>query len=160
ADGEIEVRGELVMLRSTFEAYNEAHTDKPLINPRNAAAGTVRAKDPAAVADRRLRLFALDLDAATVAQGGHDVEEALRKLGFDPAPMRHCTTVDEVLAAIGEIEAGRDRLDYDLDGAVVRLADREAYRAAGVRTSSPRGAIAYKFPPEERTTKLLDVVWD
>jgi DNA ligase (NAD+) len=160
ADGEIEVRGELVMLRSTFEAYNEAHTDKPLINPRNAAAGTVRAKDPAAVADRRLRLFAFDLDAATVAQGGHDVEEALRKLGFDPAPMRHCTTVDEVLAAIGEIEAGRDRLDYDLDGAVVRLADREAYRAAGVRTSSPRGAIAYKFPPEERTTKLLDVVWD
>ncbi len=57
-----EVRGELVMLRSTFAAYNAAHPDKPLINPRNAAAGTLRAKDPAVVAERRLRFFAFDLE--------------------------------------------------------------------------------------------------
>ena len=63
AGGRVEVRGEPVMLRSTFAAYNEAHPDKPLINPRNAAAGTVRAKDPAMVAERRLRFFAFDLDA-------------------------------------------------------------------------------------------------
>src|ERR687895_1105411 len=59
--GTVEVRGELIMLRSTFAAYNAAHPDKPLINPRNAAAGTVRAKDPAVVAERRLRFFAFDL---------------------------------------------------------------------------------------------------
>src|SRR5918998_3990862 len=59
ADGRVEVRGEAVMLRSTFAAYNEAHRDKPLINPRNAAAGTVRAKDPAAVAERRGCLFSV-----------------------------------------------------------------------------------------------------
>ena len=66
-DGRIEVRGELVMLRSTFAAYNKAHPDKPLINPRNAAAGTIRAKDPAQVAERRLRFFAFDLDAGDAA---------------------------------------------------------------------------------------------
>jgi len=158
--GDIEARGELLMLRSTFDAYNKAHPDKPLINPRNAAAGTVRAKDPKTVVGRRLRFFAFDLDAADVEAGGHDLEEALRRLGFRSASMRHCRTADEVLAEIAEIEERRDALDYDLDGAVLRLADREAYAAAGVRTSSPRGALAFKYPPEERTTTLLDVVWD
>ena len=60
--GRVEVRGEAVMLRSTFAAYNEAHPDKPLINPRNAAAGTIRAKDPATVSERRLHFFAFDLE--------------------------------------------------------------------------------------------------
>src|ERR671916_3008596 len=64
ATGRVEVRGEGVMLRSTFAAYNEAHPDKPLINPRNAAAGTVRGKDPATVAGRELYFFAFDLDAS------------------------------------------------------------------------------------------------
>src|SRR4051794_12632583 len=78
AGGRVEVRGELVMLRSTFAAYNAAHADKPLINPRNAAAGTVRAKDPAAVAERRLHFFAFDLDAS---EGAHtDLEEGLKSL--------------------------------------------------------------------------------
>src|SRR3712207_2779017 len=70
ASGRVEVRGELVMLRSTFAAYNARHADKPLINPRNAAAGTQRAKDPAVVAERRLRFFAFDLDSA----GGADAD--------------------------------------------------------------------------------------
>ena len=73
--GRVEVRGELVMLRSTFAAYNKAHPDKPLINPRNAAAGTVRAKDPAVVAERRLRFFAFDLFAEDGAEA--DLEAAL-----------------------------------------------------------------------------------
>ncbi len=63
AGGRVEVRGEAVMLRSTFAAYNAAHVDKPLINPRNAAAGTIRAKDPATVSERRLQFFAFDLDS-------------------------------------------------------------------------------------------------
>ena len=90
AEGVVEVRGELVMLRSTFAAYNAAHPDKPLINPRGAAAGTIRAKDPAQVAERRLRFFAFDL---ATDDGEHaDVEAALRALGFDAADMRHCET--------------------------------------------------------------------
>ena len=158
AGGRVEVRGELVMLRSTFAAYNEAHPDKPLINPRNAAAGTVRAKDPAVVAERRLRFFAFDLHTTN---GVHDdLELALGTLGFEAADMRHCDDADAALEVIAAIEAERNRLDYDLDGAVLRLADRGAYAAAGTRANSPRGALAYKFAAEEKTTVLSDVIWD
>ena len=158
ADGRVEVRGELVMLRSTFAAYNAAHPDKPLINPRGAAAGTIRAKDPAVVAERRLRFFAFDLDGA---DGVHaDVEAGLRTLGFEAAEMRHCDDAAAAQAVIGAIEAGRNELDYDVDGAVLRLADRNAYAAAGTRANSPRGALAFKYAAEEKTTVLADVVWD
>ncbi|HWM08468.1 MAG TPA: NAD-dependent DNA ligase LigA, partial [Solirubrobacteraceae bacterium] len=156
--GTVEVRGELIMLRSTFAAYNAAHPDKPLINPRNAAAGTVRAKDPAVVAERRLRFFAFDL---YTTNGVHDdLEAALRALGFDAADMRHCDDAAAAQEVIAAIEAERNELDYDLDGAVLRLADRGAYAAAGTRANSPRGALAYKFAAEEKTTVLADVVWD
>jgi DNA ligase (NAD+) len=154
----IEVRGELVMLRSTFAAYNEAHPDKPLINPRNAAAGTVRAKDPKTVEERRLRFFAFDLE--TAGEVHDDLEAGLKALGFDAADMRHTDTAEQAQATISEIESTRNELDYDLDGAVLRLADRTAYAAAGTRSSSPRGALAFKFAAEEKTTILADVIWD
>src|SRR6476659_6113875 len=86
AEGTTEVRGELVMLRSTFAAYNAEHVDKPLINPRNAAAGTIRAKDPATVKGRNLRFFAFDLYVEDGASA--DLEKALGDLGFDAADMR------------------------------------------------------------------------
>jgi DNA ligase (NAD+) len=158
ASGRVEVRGELVMLRSTFAAYNAAHADKPLINPRGAAAGTLRAKTAAAVEGRRMRFFAFDLDTSDGAQA--DLEDALRTLGFDAADMRHCDDAAAAQAVISEIEETRDELDYDLDGAVLRLADRNAYAAAGTRSNSPRGALAFKFAAEEKTTVLADVVWD
>jgi DNA ligase (NAD+) len=158
ADGRTEVRGELVMLRSTFAAYNAEHPDKPLINPRNAAAGTIRAKDPATVKGRDLRFFAFDLYVEDGASA--DLEKALRDLGFDAADMRHCDDAEAAQAVIGEIEETRNDLDYDLDGAVLRLADRGAYAAAGTRSNSPRGALAFKFAAEEKTTVLADVVWD
>src|SRR5215204_1692592 len=158
APGRAEVRGELVMLRSTFAAYNAAHPDKPLINPRGAAAGTIRAKDPAVVAERRLEFFAFDLDTSDGARA--DVEDALRTLGFAAADMRHCDDAAAAQEAIAAIEARRGELDYDLDGAVLRLADRNAYAAAGTRSNSPRGALAFKYAAEEKTTLLSDVVWD
>jgi DNA ligase (NAD+) len=153
----VEVRGEAVMLRSTFAAYNAAHPDKPLINPRNAAAGTLRAKDPATVAERRLQFLAFDLltDSADT-----DLERALTEMGFTVADMRHCDDAAAAQAVISTIEQQRNELDYDLDGAVLRLADRGAFAAAGTRSSSPRGALAFKFAAEEKTTVLADVVWD
>ena len=158
AEARTEVRGELVMLRSTFASYNAAHPDKPLINPRGAAAGTLRAKDPAVVAERRMRFFAFDLDTA---DGAHaDLEAALRTLGFEAADMRHCDDAAAAQEAIASIEARRNELDYDLDGAVLRLADRNAYAAAGTRSNSPRGALAFKYAAEEKTTVLAEVVWD
>ncbi|WP_328387601.1 NAD-dependent DNA ligase LigA [Nocardia sp. NBC_00416] len=159
APGRVEVRGEAVMLRSTFLAYNTAHPDKPLINPRNAAAGTLRAKDPATVAERRLQFFGFDLD--TSAGGAAvDLGEGLRALGVAGARMQVCAAAEQAQAAITAIEQGRNDLDYDIDGAVLRLADRDAYAAAGTRSNSPRGALAFKFAAEEKTTLLNDVVWD
>ncbi|WP_033262837.1 NAD-dependent DNA ligase LigA [Amycolatopsis vancoresmycina] len=159
APGRVEVRGEAVMLRSTFAAYNTAHPDKPLINPRNAAAGTLRAKDPATVAERRLRFFAFDLYTEPDSAAA-DLGSALHALGFTAADMRRCADAAAAQDVIGEIERQRNDLDYDLDGAVLRLASRDAYAAAGTRSSSPRGALAFKFAAEEKTTVLADVVWD
>ncbi|MGN2637703.1 NAD-dependent DNA ligase LigA [Nocardia takedensis] len=157
--GRVEVRGEAVMLRSTFLAYNTAHPDKPLINPRNAAAGTLRAKDPATVAERRLQFFGFDLDTS---DGGAavDLAEGLHALGVAGAEMRLSTDAEQAQAAITEVESTRNDLDYDIDGAVLRLADRDAYAAAGTRSNSPRGALAFKFAAEEKTTLLREVIWD
>ncbi len=155
-EGRVEVRGEAVMLRSTFAAFNAAHPDRQLVNPRSGAAGTLRQKDPAKAADRRLRLFAFDLHPT----GEGDVEEALRRLGLEPPAMIHAATAEEAMAAIREIEAGRADSDADLDGAVLRLADPQAFAAAGARSNSPRGALAFKYAAEEKTTVLLDVIWD
>jgi DNA ligase (NAD+) len=105
-----------------------------------------------------MRFFAFDLDTSDGAQA--DLEDALRTLGFDAADMRHCDDAAAAQAVISEIEETRDELDYDLDGAVLRLADRNAYAAAGTRSNSPRGALAFKFAAEEKTTVLADVVWD
>ncbi|WP_405497515.1 NAD-dependent DNA ligase LigA [Nocardia sp. NBC_00511] len=157
--GRVEVRGEAVMLRSTFNAYNAAHADKPLINPRNAAAGTLRAKDPATVAERRLQFFGFDLDTAD-EHAADDLGEGLGALGIAGADMRVCADAEQAQAAITAIEQGRNDRDYDLDGAVLRLADRNAYAAAGTRSNSPRGALAFKFAAEEKTTLLREVIWD
>ncbi|MFJ4653215.1 NAD-dependent DNA ligase LigA [Nocardia sp. NPDC088792] len=157
--GRVEVRGEAVMLRSTFGAYNAAHPDKPLINPRNAAAGTLRAKDPATVAERRLQFFGFDLDISD-GDAVADLEDGLQALGIAGAQMAHCADAEQAQAAITAIEQGRNELDYDLDGAVLRLADRDAYAAAGTRSNSPRGALAFKFAAEEKTTLLREVIWD
>ncbi|HKN51101.1 MAG TPA: NAD-dependent DNA ligase LigA, partial [Amycolatopsis sp.] len=159
APGRVEVRGEAVMLRSTFAAYNTVHPDKPLINPRNAAAGTLRAKDPATVAERRLRFFAFDLDTDPDSTEG-DLDRALQAIGFTAADMRRCADAESAQQVIAAIEQQRNELDYDLDGAVLRLANRDAYAAARTRSNSPRGALAFKFAAEEKTTVLADVVWD
>jgi DNA ligase (NAD+) len=154
APGRVEVRGEAVMPRSTWSAYNDAHPDKPLTNPRSGAAGTLMQKDPeaAARAGRILRFlaFGADRDGAAVD---------LAELPFEAAAQTICEDADAVIAAIEAIGARRDGLDYDIDGAVVRLHEPAAFDAAGFNSAEPRGAIAFKYPPEEKLTKLLAVEW-
>jgi len=154
APGRIEVRGEAVMLRSTWQAYNERHPDKTLTNPRSGAAGTLMQKDPVAAAEagRLLRFFAFGAE-----REGEDVDPTA--FGFELAAQVVSADADEILAAIHAIGARRDGLDYDIDGAVVRLHEPAAFAAAGFNSAEPRGAIAFKFPPEEKLTKLLEVTW-
>jgi DNA ligase (NAD+) len=159
ASGRVEVRGEAVMLRSVWEAYNDTHPDKPLTNPRNAAAGTLVHKSPEACVSegRTLRFFAFDLDAPDVGDG--DVSAELRELGFEVPDVFEAGTAEDVTSAIEQIAERRTSYDFDIDGAVVRLASLRAYAAAGATSSAPRGALAWKYPAEERTTKLKDVTW-
>lgn len=155
-EGRIEVRGEAVMLRSVWNAYNEAHPDKILTNPRSGAAGTLMQKDPeaAAAGGRLLQFFAFGAD-----RGGAAVDVDSLGGEIHDAATIVCADSGAVLAAIVEIGERRDSLDYDIDGAVVRLHDPAEFDAAGFNSAEPRGAIAFKYPPEERMTKLLAVEW-
>jgi len=152
--GRVEVRGEALMARSTWQAYNDTHPDKPLTNPRNGAAGTLMQKDARAAAEagRLLRFFAFGAE-----HDGADVDP--ERLGFELVHQTLCDTTDAVMDAIHAIGARRDALDYDIDGAVVRLHEPAAFEAAGFNSAEPRGAIAFKYPPEEKLTKLLAVEW-
>jgi len=153
--GRVELRGEAVMQRSTWQAYNTAHPDKTLTNPRSGAAGTLMQKDSeaAAAAGRLLRLFAFGAE-----RDGVPIDIAQLD-AIDEAATVVCADADEVVAAVERIGERRDALDYETDGAVVRLHDPASFDAAGFNSAEPRGAVAFKFPPEERTTKLLAVEW-
>lgn len=150
-----EVRGEVVMLRSDWASYNSAHPDRPLANPRNAAAGTLRAKTREKVADRPLTFMPFDLleDGVT-----HDVVGRLEQLGFATVGFATLSTLAEVLEFVAQVQATRSDQDFDLDGVVIRLADRAAYEAAGARSKTPRGALAFKLAAERTTTKLTRIV--
>src|SRR4051794_9229920 len=144
--GRVEVRGEAVMLQSVWQAYNETHPDRPLTNPRNAAAGTLVHKSPeACVAEgRTLRFFAFGLDEPDLGDG--DVGERLTALGFEVPDVFPAADAEAVRQAIDEIASRRDAYDFGIDGAVVRLASRRAFAAAGANTAAPRGALAWKYP--------------
>lgn len=155
-----EVRGEVVMLKSVFAAYNAAHPDAPLVNPRNATSGTLRAKTLDKVRERRLAFFAFDLVAdAHVGSGGGSLAAELEALGFIAAGQRVVDDAAAVLDYVAATESGRDSLDYEIDGVVVKLADRDEYEAQGATSHHPRGAIAYKLAAEIGETTLESVIW-
>jgi DNA ligase (NAD+) len=157
--GRVEVRGEALMPRSTWQAYNDTHPDKPLTNPRNGAAGTLMQKDPeaAAAAGRLLRFFAFGAERDAGARRYEDIDP--EAIGIELVHQTICDDADAVIAAIHAIGERRDTLDYDIDGAVIRLHTPAAFEAAGFNAAEPRGAIAFKYPPEEKLTKLLSVEW-
>ena len=155
----VEVRGELVMTRSALAAYNASGPKRPLANPRNAAAGVVGLKDPEDAAGRELMFVAFDLDVDAVNVADERLDERLAALGFTPAVMTLCKTVDDALAAIAGIEDLRRDGDMDIDGAVLRVADVGVFERAGARSTTVRGAVAVKFAPQEGVTTLLDVAW-
>ena len=159
----LELRGEVYMPKKSFEALNaaaEVEGRAPFANPRNAAAGSLRQKDAAVTKMRDLSTFmyAIADDAALEVEGQWELLQWLRKAGFHVNPdVRLCTTAEEVRGFCRECLERRESLPYEIDGVVVKVNDFARQRAMGFTARAPRWAIAFKFPPEEKTTLLRDI---
>lgn len=159
----LEIRGEVYMTEADFEKVNEKQEllgKKLFANPRNCAAGTLRQLDTAVTKERGLSMFIFNIqDARGISFETHtEGYEYLKKQGIRVIEeYTVCKTADKVWAAIEKIGENRGKLPYDIDGAVVkinRFSDREKL---GATSKVPRWAVAYKYPPEEKETKLLDI---
>lgn len=161
----LEVRGEIYMTVPAFDELNRRQAEaggRLFINPRNAAAGSLRQKDPAVTATRELSFSAYQLGEVI---GGpsfnfhHETLEWLTTLGFPVSP--HIKTV-HTLEAVDEFcrtwLERRHRIDFEIDGAVIKVDDLAQRRELGATSKAPRWAIAYKFPPEEKTTLLKEIM--
>ena len=161
------VRGEVYMPRAVFEDINakrEAQGKSLMANPRNAAAGSLRQLDSRITAERKLDIFIFNFQDGDLYSDGRipkthtETLDRLSELGFKVLGMRTvASSAEEVIGHISKIGAARDGLAYDIDGVVVKLDGLDDRRRIGEATSTPRWAVAYKFPPEEKETKLLDV---
>ncbi len=158
----IEVRGEIYMPLSGFEEYNaraRSSGEKELVNPRNAAAGSLRQLDPRITARRPLAFYAYSLVAADGMPASHyETLQQLRSWGFPVNPeIRRVRDASGCIAYYEEMSKKRDGLPYDIDGVVYKVDDREQQRTLGFVSRAPRWAIAQKFPAQEEITRLLEI---
>lgn len=159
----IEVRGEVYMPKGSFARLNaeaDAEGREPFANPRNAAAGSLRQKDPKVTATRSLATFIYSIaDTAPLhVDSQHAFLDWLREAGFSVnASVARCTSPAEVHAFCADALAHRGDLDYDIDGVVVKVDGFDQQADLGFTARAPRWAIAFKFPPEEKTTVLCEI---
>lgn len=159
----IEVRGEVYMPKGSFARLNaeaDAEGREPFANPRNAAAGSLRQKDPKVTATRNLATFIYSIaDTAPLhVDSQHAFLDWLREAGFSVnASVARCTSPAEVHAFCADALAHRGDLDYDIDGVVVKVDGFDQQADLGFTARAPRWAIAFKFPPEEKTTVLREI---
>lgn len=159
----LEIRGEVYMKNKDFDAVNERQEllgKKSFANPRNCAAGTLRQLDSTVTKERNLSMFIFNIqDVKGMAFETHtEGYEFLKKQGIKVIDdYKVCTTADEVWEAICKIGENRGNLGYDIDGAVVKLNRISDRTKLGNTSKVPRWAVAYKYPPEEKETKVLDI---
>ncbi|MBR3236330.1 NAD-dependent DNA ligase LigA [Candidatus Saccharibacteria bacterium] len=160
---EAEVRGEIVLFKKDFEELNRVQRKKgepEYANPRNLAAGSIRQLDPKIAASRPLKFIAYDLvtpDKPT----WHEAYETLRKLGFQTSNEDRVFKANEkkqLFEYIDALDDYRKGLKFNTDGMVIKINDRKVYDKLGIVGKTPRGAVAFKFPAEESTTKVRDIV--
>jgi len=159
----LEVRGEVFMPRESFARLNaslEEAGQATFANPRNAAAGAVRQKDPSVTASRPLDIFLYHVSYREPGEfASHwDALEALKSAGFPVNPRsKRCADIDAVVAYCERVEAERDELGYEADGVVVKVDSLEQQRRLGATSHHPRWAIAFKFAARQATTRVLDI---
>lgn len=159
----IEVRGETYMPRNVFLKLvkeQEDNDEQPFKNPRNAAAGSLRQKDPKIAAKRKLDIFVFNVQQIEGKELTSHKEslDYLKTLGFKTIPdYKRVSTADEVIDCINAIGEKRFDLPFDIDGVVIKVDDFRQREILGATAKVPKWAVAYKFPPEEKTSKLLDI---
>lgn len=159
----LEVRGEVYMPRSVFESlakWQEENDIQPFKNPRNAAAGSLRQKDSRVAAQRKLDIFCFNIQQCEGRSftSHYETLEFLKAQGFKTIPGYFKTdSKEEIRKRIAEIGENRFSLPYDIDGVVIKVDSLSQRERLGSTAKTPKWAVAYKFPPEEKTTKLLDV---
>ena len=161
------LRGEVYMPRKVFYALNEEREEKGqqlLANPRNAAAGSLRQLDPKICADRKLDIFVFNLQSGDIFGDGKtptshvNTLDTIKELGFTVLRDRACvSTYEEIINHIEYLGSMRDDLPYDIDGVVIKIDTLSDRVKIGEGTNTPKWAVAYKFPPEEKQTKLVDI---
>lgn len=159
----ITVRGEVYMSKAVFEkitAVQEINGEVPFKNPRNAAAGSLRQKNPKITAERKLDIFVFNVqkfDGADFSDHKNSIE-FLKQVGFVTVPFcTPCKNIEEAKAELQRIGEIRSSLSFDIDGAVIKVNDFSQRKTLGSTAKFPRWAIAYKYPPEEKETVLRDI---
>ena len=160
----LEVRGEVFMPHSSFEVVNKLQEEtgqKPFKNPRNAAAGSLRQLDSSVVAQRKLDIYVFNIQQIEGKEIYTHKEglEYLSYLGFKTSPETPvCNSIEEAFDEIEKIGEMREKLGFDIDGAVVKINSLSQREALGSTAKCPKWAVAYKYPPEVKETKLIDIV--
>ena len=157
------VRGEVYMSHAVFAEINaqrEINGEQLLANPRNAAAGSLRQQDPAICAQRKLDVvfFNIQLAEGTSYQNHFETLEAMAAMGLPVVPHTLCQTAEGCTQTIDRIGEGREGYDYDIDGAVVKLNDLSQRLTLGSTAKYPRWAVAYKYPPEKKPSRVVDIL--
>lgn len=159
----IEVRGEVYMPKKSFERVVDRqliNDEKPFKNPRNAAAGSLRQKDSVVTAGRGLDIFIFNIQQieGKVLNSHKESLDYLKELGFNTIPSyKRVNNIDDAIAEIRRIGEARGSLEYDIDGAVIKVDDFSQREILGSTAKYPKWAVAFKYPPEEKQTKLLDI---
>ena len=163
------VRGEVYMPRDVFYTLNEkreAAGEKLMANPRNAAAGSLRQLDAAVTAERQLDIFVFNHQWGSLYSDGRDCTRhsetvsRIGELGFPTIRLLAVTgDTEEILSAIEQLGRERDLLPYDIDGAVIKIDSLAQRKILGEGSSTPKWAVAYKYPPEQKETKLLGITF-
>ena len=156
------VRGEVYMSKTVFEELNalrEENGEALLANPRNAAAGSMRQLDPKVTASRKLDIIVFNIQTAgDMSFNTHsETLDFLKEQGFDVVPYKLCHTIEECCSHIEYMGEHRDEFPYDIDGAVVKINSLAQRASLGSTSKAPRWAAAYKYPPEERESRVADI---